>query len=150
MGPGAAPADRKKLSVPRKSCCLHTPALAGPWPEPRRSATGPCVEFCAQLQAPRSEERWAWTRESGCWGGWHRHWEGSSLSTVPIEGSRAPSSLHQCVFEVKQTEPHHTQLKHQRTAGDSRGLWERLEWAGQNLVGEGGRLDFISCQGWNS
>lgn len=91
---------------------------------------------------------WTWDAaeqrggKAGCWSGWYPLWVGSSLSVVPVEDSRAPSSLYQCVFEVRSAEPHHTQLEHQKTAGDCRELWERPGWAGQNPVGEGGGTGF--------
>lgn len=153
LGPEAAPTDRKKsCPISRKSCLLNTPSSGRLWPEPRRSAARGCVWNSVpgsrhHTVKPEAEEdregRWAGPGQVGCWSGWYRHWEGFfSLSTILAEGSRAPSFLHQHVFEVKQTEPHHTQLKHQRAAGDCGGTVGKTGVGGSESYGWGWKTGF--------
>lgn len=105
--------------VPRQSAAQAQEAMCGLLCLAPGTA---CMKPEAEQRTVRRDE--AGQGKVGCSG--TPPWEGSSLPIVPIEGSRAPSSLYQCLFEVRQAEPHHTQLEHQRTSGDCGGLWERL------------------------
>lgn len=86
---------RQEKAVLRKNRTPPHPSPGRPWPRSRRPAKRLYVDFCtgsghctheARSRARTVKGR---TREAGCWGGRYTHREGSSLPTVPVEGSRA-------------------------------------------------------------